>query len=433
MKRFYIVELMLSALFLTTSCSDKEDIIEQGVDKQKVQLVFKATPDEGTADTRSYLVSGAVYWNEDDEISVFSPNDATPISNEFVTREGGEKVSFIGTVVNESSTYFGLYPYSATATPNYADASNYKITTTFPDEQTAVDDSFARGANITVASTSALDMEFHFKNVCGLVKFRINSNMASEIRKAVFEGKNNEYLTGSITIEHVGTDTPDYTTPLSGGRTITLNSPSASGFTKNVSYYIVVPPMSFSSGYTITFKKGDDTVVGTLEATGLQAVTRSKILNAGSSVDIDLSKIGADYTASDGEILTGIFGNYRLTIPEGATVTLKNATFYYTGTDAPAIDCGDGATIKLIGTNTVTASGTGKNGIGADSPITLTVSGEGTLKVVGASDAPAIDNTNISALTLTGMTMTDSDDDSSYSSASHPSAKRYVKIEKTAP
>lgn len=279
MKRFYIVLMMTSALFLITSCGDKDDVIEKKADNQKVQLVFKAVPDGGAADTRSYLVSGAVNWEEDDIISVFSPNDPVSTSNKFVTRDGGEKVSFIGTVVHESSTYFGLYPYSTTATIDYSDHNNYKITTEFPAEQTAVEDSFAEGANITVAITSAMDMEFHFKNVCGLVKFRITSDDASVIKKAVFEGKGGEYLSGTMTIENVGTDTPDYTKPLTGSQSITLNAPS--GFVKDVFYYIVVPPMTFSSGYTITFKDSENKIVGTIDSGDSFVVNRSKISNAG--------------------------------------------------------------------------------------------------------------------------------------------------------
>lgn len=44
---------------------------------------------------------------------------------------------------------------------------------------------------------------------------------------------------------------------------------------------------------------------------------------------VDLAKLTADYEARDGETLTGILGgNYKITIADGAIVTLKNAVIY---------------------------------------------------------------------------------------------------------
>ena len=66
---------------------------------------------------------------------------------------------------------------------------------------------------------------------------------------------------------------------------------------------------------------------------------------------IDLSKLTADYVAHGGDVLTGtLAGNYKITIANGAVVTLKNVTINGTNDDAcswAGITCQGNATIVL--------------------------------------------------------------------------------------
>ena len=66
---------------------------------------------------------------------------------------------------------------------------------------------------------------------------------------------------------------------------------------------------------------------------------------------VDLSKLTADYLAMDGDILTGtLSGNYKITIVNDATVTLKNVTINGTSDEAcnwAGITCQGNATIVL--------------------------------------------------------------------------------------
>lgn len=87
-----------------------------------------------------------------------------------------------------------------------------------------------------------------------------------------------------------------------------------------------------------------------------------------------------DYLAKDGDILTGE-GHYNsVTIPEGATVTLFNASINAGGT--PGIECYGDATIILEGSNTVTGS-YGDPGIFVPELSTLTIKGSGSLRAEG--------------------------------------------------
>jgi hypothetical protein len=235
-----------------------------------------------------------VYWDKDDQITVFSKN--TGFS--FKTSSGGDKVHFVGTVNVEDATYHALYPYDESAT-----FDGTTLTTTLQDEQVVDDDlesttnktcSFAIGANITVASTLAADMALSFKNVCGLINFSIHEEVATTsdlpFSKATLQGNNSENLSGEITIKGVGTNTP--VGNISGsGKTITLKK-NDGPFKKDFEYFIVVPPKTFSSsGYKITFSNVDGSTTAVWDVAGAKTVNRSKILKAGSDLEAGVYNI----------------------------------------------------------------------------------------------------------------------------------------------
>jgi hypothetical protein len=99
------------------------------------------------------------------------------------------------------------------------------------------------------------------------------------------------------------------------------------------------------------------------------------------SVVTDLSSIIADYTASDGETLTGTLGaNVKISIANGATVILDNVTINGTSdSNWAGITCLGNATIILSGTNTVKGFYEDYPGIQAAADKTLTINGTGSL------------------------------------------------------
>ena len=137
---------------------------------------------------------------------------------------------------------------------------------------------------------------------------------------------------------------------------------------------------------------------------------------------VDLSKINANYTAQDGEILTGEFpSNYNLYIAAGATVTLAGMT-HHAGEYINGITClgtaniilaegttndltgdedayyglilqryGEVATLTISGTGTLLASGgSGSAGIGGFANGNHIVINGGTIYATGGSQAPGI-------------------------------------------
>ena len=98
---------------------------------------------------------------------------------------------------------------------------------------------------------------------------------------------------------------------------------------------------------------------------------------------VDLSTLTANYTAQDGETLTGTLGgNYKISIADGATVKLQDVTINGVNTTNclwAGINCSGDATIFLKGTNTVRGFYENYSGIYVPSWSTLTIKGSGSL------------------------------------------------------
>ena len=99
---------------------------------------------------------------------------------------------------------------------------------------------------------------------------------------------------------------------------------------------------------------------------------------------VDLAKLTDHYVVEDGALLLNkLSGNYKVSIADGATVTLKNITIgtgnFIRGTNWAGLTCEGNATIKLVGSNNVWGFNYGYPGIHIAADKTLTIKGEGSL------------------------------------------------------
>ncbi|MBE6252315.1 MAG: hypothetical protein E7109_02195 [Bacteroidales bacterium] len=132
----------------------------------------------------------------------------------------------------------------------------------------------------------------------------------------------------------------------------------------------------------------------TVGGTPITLVTESKTLTAGKIYNItrsavpagntvDVSSLTGNYTAQNGDILTGeLKGNYKISISDGATVTLNDATIEGTNNenyDWAGITCEGNATIYLSGTNSVKGFWENYPGIYVPVNKTVTILGTGSL------------------------------------------------------
>lgn len=119
------------------------------------------------------------------------------------------------------------------------------------------------------------------------------------------------------------------------------------------------------------------------------------------SSTIDLSKLNGDFVATHGEVLQNTLGgNYKISIADGATVTLDGVTiegYEYYSYDWAGITCQGNATILFKGDNTVKGFFSNYPGIYVPAGKTLTILGEGSLLASSNGAAAGIGGgTNIS-------------------------------------
>ena len=150
----------------------------------------------------------------------------------------------------------------------------------------------------------------------------------------------------------------------------------------------------------------------TLTAGKIYNITRSAA-PAGNTVD--LSTLTANYEAQDGDVLTGtLAGNYKITVADGATVTLDGVTINGENVEDDAHNhagislAGDG-TIILSGTNTVKGFYEEYAGIYVPSGKTVTIQGDGSLNASSNGYAAGIGggyNISCGNITIEGGTIT---------------------------
>ena len=100
---------------------------------------------------------------------------------------------------------------------------------------------------------------------------------------------------------------------------------------------------------------------------------------------VDLSTLTGNYTATDGDVLSGTASGKTVTIPAGATVTLNGVNI-----SSGSITCSGNATIILMGSNSVTATDYNAAIKIGGSGTTLTITGSGSLTAKGGKSAAGI-------------------------------------------
>ena len=170
------------------------------------------------------------------------------------------------------------------------------------------------------------------------------ATLASKFDLAVYDGKltSNSELPGSATLknqlaiaeftfkDYSGTDITSLITKLTiiqmqgdNNNSLTINRTAAAG-----PIYVAMSPCS-DEDISIIATDGTNSYEKTATAKSLAANTMTPVTMKMQKV-VDLSKLAADYEAQDGETLTGTLDGkaqpYKITIADGATVTLDGVT-----------------------------------------------------------------------------------------------------------
>lgn len=230
---------------LLAACSEKEMAV------QDCDRVFYGQLNSETG-VKVYIgQSNMVYWNEGDQISVFS----SPVNEKFgfdgqTGDDYGTFSKLDATVTGAAfSRNYAVYPYSSTAS-SPADGT---LTFEVPSVQKYAVDSPGMGASMMVASTSGLDdMELRFRNVCGYLVLKMVGDVS--IRKIVLCGNDGEVIAGEATAQVEYLNAPAVSLAAEGGKEIVLDcTPGvALNATTPVQFWIALPETTFEDGFTVS-------------------------------------------------------------------------------------------------------------------------------------------------------------------------------------
>ena len=210
------------------------------------QMSFTASAEAPTKTSLS--TSYGIRWSTADAVTLFA---GTGTGNEFKvssTQDDGAVATFTG-LSQESAIgyYYAVYPASKSARLESADGT---ISTGIPTVQTGVENSFAAGANVSVArvnaNASGSDDILHFKNVGALLSFTIPGNYITRVR--IESVDKNVPMTGSATISY--NDGKPVVTAGAGARNYVEVLVSEGTYGKR--YYAVVYPGNYS-GFKVSF------------------------------------------------------------------------------------------------------------------------------------------------------------------------------------
>ena len=313
MKKYILPLMSIAMLMAMASCSSSDDAVEEIKEESKlVPMTFTATQ-EGNAGTRSALSTGnSVIWQTSDKISVFDGYNDTKHNRSFTLEgDGGEKSgSFTGTASSSATTFTAVYPYTEGATLG-EDGSVSGIT--LPAVQTATAGSFDPAAALMMAvSTEGNKNQLDFKNAISLVKVTPQFD-CTKIELEAAEGSS-DILAGMCTLSY-GDGKPSITFTSEQSTYITLSGT----ITANTVYYIAVPAVTLSAGWSISFT---DTTGDVYTRTGSKSITfkRNTIINLGefsrtdNKLKLTLSQNGK--VPADKQVDMGVFTigdkNYRV-------------------------------------------------------------------------------------------------------------------------
>lgn len=216
---------------------------------------------------------GTIYWTPADEINVFYGTTSTHYVSQNATNATTAVFStsdIIGIGEGETNIW-GLYPYNSSAT---CDGS--AVTTTLPATQYGVPGTFDDDLFITLAHNTSTSLTFY--NVCGGIKFSLSRDDISTI---TFRGNNDEEIAGDISMNYV--EGLPSVSIITGEKSITVTPKTGATFESGVYYYIVLRPITLSSGFTMTFETA--TEVGTFNYTSKPVSIKRSIFGKKDAID----------------------------------------------------------------------------------------------------------------------------------------------------
>ena len=370
--------MLMPAMMLTTACSSEDDALnntantENTINKGYALPVTVNVTRQGDATTRATYTdngngTGSLAFSAGDKLFVkgndYSAGGVGFFAGTLTWQSGG---TFSGTILTENEytgtidalfakegtlatlipANYGKYPYLSFTNEGTCSASlKYDITKTFATSKAIAVEQFSFEVG---GYTSGTGFALHPANA--ILNFTITCLATNTGVDVALSDGADLTISGSVTTDDSGTAT--FAIGVYGGTDLNEFSLTVGG--KSI-------PLVSSS----------------------KVLAAGKIYNINRDVATDLSTINANYTAQNGETLTGtLASNVKISIADGATVTLNNVTINGTNDSNykwAGITCLGDATIILSGTNTVTGFYNEYPGIYVPEGNTVTIKGSGSL------------------------------------------------------
>ena len=271
MKKYILPFMSIAMLMAMASCSSSDDEVAEIKEESKlVPMTFTATQESnvGTRTAINRFNGVDVDWQTSDKISVFDGQG----NRTFTLTEDVEDGKFSGTASSQATSFTAVYPYTEGAQLK-SDGSVRGIT--LPAEQTATLNSFDPKAALMMAvSTKDKKYNLDFKNAVSLIKLQIEF----PCKKIVLTANEDIAGTGTLTYNN-GAPSISFTSNQS--KTITLKPATGEYLKKGGQYFIVVPPITLTKGFSISFYASDEYCVYTRTSTKSNTFNRSKIKDFG--------------------------------------------------------------------------------------------------------------------------------------------------------
>ena len=372
--------MLMLAMLLTTACSNQDDIANtSNITDKGYALPVTVSATRGGDATRATFDGSKLNFSAGDKLFVYgSATAAGSFAGELTWQSGG---TFSGTIYTQkewTGTPDALFTaasagenLTATLLPNnygstgFLSINNNSTTDIAYDDRLTVSGSYAFVASETAKATGVEQLSLEQASTYSSAFALSPGNAILNFTITGLEAGAKDVL---LHIHHgfdydvFGSVTPN----ASGVATFAIGVPVGANI-KEMSNNLTVGSSNFTLPSSTTFAAGK-----------IYNITRS------TGATVNLSTINADYTAQNGETLTGtLANNVKISIADGATVILNgvsiNANGGWTSGNYAGITCAGDATIILSGTNTV--KGFYENFPGIYVPVgnTVTIKGSGSL------------------------------------------------------
>ena len=264
------------AAALVASCTIQEENFET---PQRDEVVFFASLEQPGDETRVYANEELLLrWTANDRVSIFNQNTYNQ-EYKFLGAtgdvEGGfTKVDGADFVTGNSIAHVvSVYPFLESSRITEDEV----LTVALPAEQHYAENTFGLGANTMVSVTANNNLKF--KNAGGFLRLKLYGEGVS-VSAITLKGNNGEKLAGNATVTMPIDGVPSLEMASDATTEITLvcDTPVELGATVEESkvFWIVVPPVTFSKGFTISVNEFNGGVFEKSTSKNL-AITRSNV------------------------------------------------------------------------------------------------------------------------------------------------------------